>query len=223
MAGIEDKPGATRGNGHVHDMMGERMTRTSPLLEETWRYWSSLREGTNLPRRDALEPRAMAFTLGHSMILDRIRPGTVRVRLGGRVMQTVMGMEVRGLPVRAFFDLAERTLAVHLIEEVFETRAALDLDLISDGEDGPLSGKLLVLPLLDHGGQPTKALTCLSLDGPVFDPPRRFRILDHRLTPIQAPAPALLPRPVETRPAMELAEPPAAYRASPVPWLRVVK
>ncbi|MGB3556658.1 MAG: PAS domain-containing protein, partial [Jannaschia sp.] len=102
----------------VHDLMGERMTRKSPVLEEAWRYWSSLRSGNALPRRDALDPRAMSLTLGHSMILDRVRPGTVRVRLGGRVMNDLMGMEVRGLPVRAFFEVAQRDGAVDLVEQV---------------------------------------------------------------------------------------------------------
>ncbi|MEM7642681.1 MAG: PAS domain-containing protein [Pseudomonadota bacterium] len=221
MAGIGGSRGET-GDGEIHDLMGERMTRKSPLLEETWRYWSSLRDGQAIPRRDALEPRSMSFTLGHSMILDRVRPGTIRVRLGGRIMQDIMGMEVRGLPIRAFFDLEARTRATHLVEQVFETPATLEMDLISDGQGGGLRGQLLVLPLLDHVGQPTKALTCLGLDGPVLEPPRRFRIVSHRLSAIRAGAAAPRRRADDALP-MEFAEPTPAFAPSPVPWLRVVK
>lgn len=226
MAGFDDGSGGHDQSGGIQDLMGARLTRKSPLLEETWRYWSSLRRGHALPRRDALEPRAMSFILGHSMILDRIRPGTVRVRLGGRAVQDLMGMEVRGLPVRAFFDLDARTEATAIVEAVFETPSVLEMDLVSDGPEGRLAGRMLVLPLLDHAGRPTKALTCLSLDGPVQGPPRRFRLMGHRLSPIHAAAaPAPLPVPRQDAPALplELAEAPAAFRSSPVPWLRVVK
>ncbi|MEM8848796.1 MAG: PAS domain-containing protein [Pseudomonadota bacterium] len=221
MAGMEGSRGKT-GQGEVHDLMGERMTRKSPLLEETWRYWSSLRDGQAIPRRDALEPRSMSFTLGHSMILDRVRSGTIRVRLGGGIMHDIMGMDVRGLPVRAFFDLDVRTRATHLVEQVFETPATLEMDLLSDGPEGQLRGQFLVLPLLDHTGRVTKALTCLGLDGPVTAPPRRFQIVDHRLSVVQGTAPVPQRRADEVRP-MELAEPQAAFEPSPVPWLRVVK
>ncbi|TFL18238.1 PAS domain-containing protein [Jannaschia formosa] len=209
----------------LHDLTGRRMERHSPLLEEAWRYWSSLRAGRNLPRRDELDPRAMSLTLGHSMILDRIRPGTVRVRLGGRVMNGLMGMEVRGLPIRAFFEIAERKRAASLVERVFELPATLEMDLVSLTRRGPTHARLLVLPLQDLNGEVSKALTCLALDRVDPEPPHRFTILRNRLSPLRR-HPALQERDRPERRAglpMELAEPRTGYAPRPKPYLRVVK
>ncbi|CTQ50470.1 PAS domain-containing protein [Jannaschia donghaensis] len=206
--------------------------RKSPLLEQAWRYWTAQRNGAELPRRAALDPKAMGTILGHSMVLDRTRPGTVRVRLGGHVLHQLMGMEVRGLPIRAFFDIADRTRAMDLIEQAFTTPATLEFDLISDGADGIVTARMLVLPLLDTAGEVTKALAVLVTDRIVTDPPRRFQLTNATVMPVDgARAPDSLPRrrltdhhlPVEIQAGM--AEDPVPFDAapSPVPWLRVVK
>ena len=43
------------------------MTRTSPVLEEAWRYWSSKRVMGQPPRRADMDARAMTLILGHSI------------------------------------------------------------------------------------------------------------------------------------------------------------
>ncbi|PWJ20843.1 PAS domain-containing protein [Jannaschia seohaensis] len=211
----------------ILDLTGRRMEKHSPLLEEAWRYWNSLRSGGGVPRREALDPRKMSLTLGHSMILDRTRPGTVRVRLGGRVMNGLMGMEVRGLPIRAFFDLTQRGHAAALVEKVFELPATLELDLISHTMDGATHARMLVLPLRDRAGVVTKALTCIALDRLDFEPPHRFSILREQLGPLK-PHPALHGN--RARPArraqdlpMEMAEAQDGFAPRPKPYLRVVK
>ncbi|WP_175484759.1 PAS domain-containing protein [Jannaschia pohangensis] len=214
------------------DLTGLRMMRKSPLLEEAWRYWTSLREGSDLPRRAALDPHAMRLILGHAMILDQVRHGTVRVRLGGHVMHDLMGMDVRGLPIRAFFDVADRTRVVDQIEQVFDTPASLELDLISDGKEGIVTGRMLVLPLLDAAGQPTKALTVMVTDRMVRDTPRRFSLTNATLVPLAGARNGAGPQrrltdhhlPVEIS-ALGLAEGQTPFQARPssVPWLRVVK
>lgn len=217
-----------------------RVTRRSPLLDEAWRYWTSLREGAALPRRSALDPKAMRLVIGHAMILDQVRHGTVRVRLGGQSLERIMGMDVRGLPIRAFFDLADRTRALDLIEQVFDTPASLELDLIAHAAPGGLvTARMLVLPLLDAAGHATKALAVMVTDRIVDGPPRRFSVTNATLVPIlgahqatpprrreedlavEPDLPTELPRPQ----ALGLAEPaaPFAGRESHVPWLRVVK
>ncbi|MEM9796447.1 MAG: PAS domain-containing protein [Pseudomonadota bacterium] len=240
MAGVDGQDtmdaGAEHPGSNLHDITGLRMMRTSPLLEEAWRYWSSLRSGRDLPRRDALDPRAMRFILGHSMILDRVRPGTVRVRLGGRVMHDLMGMEVRGLPIRAFFQLDDRSRVMPLIDEVFDAPAKLELDLFSTGATGDdvLTGRMLVLPLHDSGGRVTKALTCMALNHNPLEAPHRFAITGHRVTPLGranvAPVVAsersdFPQRRVSDPQPMELAEAQTPFESRPsgVPWLRVVK
>ncbi len=225
----------------ARDFKGLRMMRRAPMLDEAWRYWTSLREGEALPRRAALDPKRMELILGHSMILDQVRHGTVRVRLGGQALERIAGIDVRGLPIRAFFDLADRTRALDLFEQVFDTPATLELDLISDGRPGGLvTGRMLVLPMLDAAGRVTKALAVLVTDRTVEGPPRRFSVTNATMVPL-APVPRVTepnrraedaPRPrtdwIRTAPearASELAEPPATFagRPSAVPWLRVVK
>ena len=221
----------------ARNFKGLRVMRRTPLLDEAWRYWSSLRDGADLPRRSALDPKEMRLILGHAMILDQVRHGTVRVRLGGQSLERIMGMDVRSLPIRAFFDLADRTRALDLFEQVFDTPATLELDLISDAAPGGLlTARMLVLPLLDAAGRVTKALAVLVTDHAVENPPRRFSVTNATLVPLTPPAarhgyPARretdAPLPAEVRTARDggFAEDPADYagRPSSVPWLRVVK
>lgn len=234
MAGIDDLSGPISGRLPRNKAIeGLRTMRKSPLLEQAWRYWTSQRMGADLPRRTAMDPKAMGPILGHSMILDRVRPGTVRVRLGGHVLHDLMGMEVRGLPVRAFFDIADRTRVMDQIEQVFETPATLEFDLISEGPDGIITGRMLVLPLIDGAGQVTKALAVLVTDRMTSDPPRRFQLTNATLMPVAGasrPATSAPQRrmtdhhlPVEIQAGM--AEEAADFQAKPssVPWLRVVK
>lgn len=233
MAGLDDiDSGLFANSADVHDLMGQRMMRKSPLLEEAWRYWSSLRSGRNLPLRDSLDPRAMSLTLGHSMILDRVRPGVVRVRLGGRVMNSLMGMEVRGLPVRAFFDVAQRARAIDLVEQVFAAPATLELDLVSQTDSGLTHARMLILPLQDRAGAVTKALSVIALDKFDPEPPHRFAILRERVNPLRRPTDSAFARLGASKLTesaadlpMELAEGAEGYRPGPAPrpYLRVVK
>lgn len=218
-----------------------RVTRRSPLLDEAWRYWTSLREGAALPRRSALDPKEMRLVIGHAMILDQVRHGTVRVRLGGQALERIMGMDVRGLPIRAFFDLTDRTRALDLFEQVFDTPASLELDLIAHAAPGGLvTARMLVLPLLDAAGRPTKALAVMVTDRIIDTPPRRFSVTNATLAPLtvpgaRVPAPRRriedraenidLPVEVMTPKVSGLAESQAPFvgRGSSVPWLRVVK
>lgn len=218
-------------SAEIHDLMAARMVRTSPVLEETWRYWNAKRVGGDLPRRDALEPRAMDLIIGHSMILDRVRPGTVRIRVAGRIPNALMGMETRGLPIRAFFDLMQRGEAAELVEAAFTTPATVDLDLRSEGEDGVVSARMLVLPLLDREGDVSKALAAIVPDRLVTDGPRRFRIARQTSGPLTRPSAQPAP-PAKDDPRAEMAlrlermvEVPDDVRTPmpDVPYLRLVK
>lgn len=211
----------------VHDLTRARLTTKSPVLEEAWRYWSSLRPDGGVPARSDLDPRAMSLILGHAMILDRVRPGTVRVRVGGRVPNALMGMETRGLPVRAFFDLLQRGRAVALAERVFTEVATLELDLMSDGPGTPLAARMIVLPLRDRAGAVTKALAVLVPERVEDEGPRRFAILREHLGAIRLADRRRAHAPGPAAPAFEAAEAQAPFEAeaplSAAPWLRVVK
>lgn len=232
--------GLHSGTARSRDFSGLRVMRQSPLLDEALRYWTSLRQGAELPRRSALDPKEMRLIIGHSMILDQVRHGTVRVRLGGQSLERLIGMDVRGLPIRAFFDLADRARALDLFARVFEEPATLELDLISDAAPGGLvTGRMLVLPLLDAAGRPTKALAVLVTDRATVEPSRRFALTNSTLVPLAQRAADFAPRrrvedfvpdvelPDELAPlgATGMAEARASFdgRTTQVPWLRVVK
>jgi hypothetical protein len=170
------------------DLTGRRMERHSPLLEEAWRYWSSLRSGGALPERRTLEPRAMGLILGHSMILERGRPGLIRVRVGGSVLSRLMGMEVRGLPLRAFFAVAQRAEVTETVDRVFSDPATLEMRLAAVDATGPISARMLVLPLRDGAGGVDKALACLAVDRVDPAPPHRFTLERSFLSPLAPPA-----------------------------------
>lgn len=236
MPGLSGVPGLAGPETVARNFKGLRMLRNSPLLDETLRYWTSLREGDAIPRRSAMDPQKMQLILGHAMILDQLRHGTVRIRLGGHAMERLMGMSARGLPIRALFDTADRTRAVDLFGQVFDTPATLELDLISEGMSGLVTGRMLVLPMLDAAGRVTKALTVMVTDR-VVKGPRRFSVTNATLLPLPAaPGPtdaprrrrqdAQLPQPEELDASLhEMAEPSAEFegRPSSVPWLRVIK
>lgn len=224
-----------------------RLAKSSKTFADVLAYWDSLRVGTELPARSDLDPRLIQSALPHSFILDRARPGTIRIRVAGGHMNTLMGMEVRGMPIRAFFDLLERRRLMDLAETVFTAPALLELDLVSNNRAAsPLSGKMLILPMRDHEGHVTKALGCLVTNGDVGVTPRRFHIQRDVLTPITMRTAAVAPpsaiagfnepvSPFEARPAQDTPQRTApgvpvipkeleqASEPGPVPWLRIVR
>lgn len=230
--------------------LAHRLTKSHRVFGEILQYWDSLRDGATLPARADLDPRVIQSALSNSFILDRTRPGTIRMRVAGGHMNALMGMEVRGMPIRAFFDLLERRRLMELVETVFTGPALLELDLISENQSGvPLTGKMLILPMRDHAGQVTKALGCLVTTGTIGATPRRFRIRREVLTPIE-PTKAtqkLMPAlsgfaesraPFDPAPAKDdvptfvRAQPPAkaipkhledASEPTAVPWLRIIR
>jgi hypothetical protein len=230
--------------------LAHRLTKSHRVFGEVLQYWDGLRDGATLPARADLDPRVIQSALSNSFILDRTRPGTIRMRVAGGHMNALMGMEVRGMPIRAFFDLLERRRLMELVETVFTGPALLELDLISENQSGaPLTGKMLILPMRDHAGQVTKALGCLVTTGAIGATPRRFRIRREVLTAIEpakaaqkftpalsgfaerrapfepAPVADATPTFVHSRPSVK-AIPKDLEDASepgPVPWLRIIR
>ena len=226
----------------------QRLSKTSKTFGDVLGYWHSLRVGTAMPARSDMDPRVIQAALANAFILDRIRPETIRIRVAGGHMNELMGMEVRGMPIRAFFDLLERRRLMSLVEAVFSKPALLELDLVSNNRSGPtIDGKMLILPMRGAAGDVNKALGCFVTQGDIGQTPLRFRIQRDVLTPIAAtntpkPAPAMagFSEPAtafEARPAGEGPKPnsytrpsnqvpkdlEAASKPGPVPWLRIVR
>jgi hypothetical protein len=158
----------------------------NPVVSDLIRYWEGLRQGADVPRRADVDPREIREALTYSFILDHIRPGTVRFRLAGQHLTELMGMDVRGMPLRSFFELSDRKRLMEHVEIVFEGPCSLDIELVSDAQGrAPLDGRMILMPLKDSEGRVSRALGIMVTDGVIGLPPRRFRIRRPSLHPIQ--------------------------------------
>ena len=160
----------------------------SYMTDRVLHHWLALCGPGPVPARAALDPRAFGPALPHAFLLERTGAGRVRFRLAGQHLSALMGMDVRGMPLRAFFELPDRQRLMQAVTRVFEEPARLRLDLVSDAQGrAVLTGQMLVLPLLDRAGAITRALGVLASEGPIGLPPRRFRIRHLHLAPLGAP------------------------------------
>ena len=158
----------------------------NPVVSDLIRYWEGLRQGADVPRRADVDPRQIKEALSYSFILDHVRPGTVRFRLAGQHLTELMGMDVRGMPLRSFFELTDRKRLMEHVEMVFEGPCSLDIDLVSDAQGrAPLDGRMTLMPLKGSDGRVSRALGIMVTDGVIGLPPRRFRIRRPALHPIQ--------------------------------------
>ncbi|WP_168193128.1 PAS domain-containing protein [Rhodophyticola sp. CCM32] len=156
-----------------------------PVIKDLIAYWEDLRAGRVVPDRADIDPRAMVTLLNYTFILDRVRPGVVRFRLSGTHLNTLMGMEVRGMPIRAFFELRARSSLMEYVEAVFTGPNVLDLNLTSDAQGRrDLNGRMTVLPLRSEDGQINRAIGAFVTEGHIDLPPRRFRIRQADMIPL---------------------------------------
>lgn len=146
-------------------------------------YWNSMRHGSDVPRRSDIDPRGIENLLEYAFIAEKIAPGQARMRIAGTKLADLMGMEVRGMPLSAFFDPAARDRLADLLVEVFEAPATLEIDLLSAGDIGKpeLQGKLILLPLRSDLGDVSRALGALVVRGAYGRSPRRFAITGTRI------------------------------------------
>ena len=149
-------------------------------LREVEAYWELLRDGRLMPERAELDPRGFSSALPYSFLLERIAPGLARIRVSGRHLSELMGIDVQGLPFTAHFLPEARPAVIETLSAVFEEPAVARLRLSSPGGIArrPLSADLLLMPLRDDMGDVTRAVGCLVSEGAVGRTPRRF-LVDH--------------------------------------------
>jgi len=197
------------------------------MIAEVRAYWEALRDSSALPRRDRIDPRGIAGALEHAFMVERIGPGLARFRIAGMALNDLMGMEVRGMPLSALFDVSARGRLQPELEAGFMTPAILDLRLEAERGIGrpDLSARMILLPVEGGRGEQRLALGCLALTGTPGRAPRRFAIarlsvepLDNSATPARIAAPQAQPGLAETARVFLPAPPP---RGKPV--LRLVK
>jgi len=186
-----------------------------PAIGAVETYWEALRDGRLMPTRADVDPRGIAGVLEFAFLLEKIAPGLGRIRLAGLHLNEIMGMEVRGMPVTALFLPDARREITRVLEAVLDEPAEVRLALRSEGgyRLAPLEAQMILLPLRDETGRPTRILGALQSRGEIGRGPRRFSISDIETKPlIGDPITARLPR----QPA-HLLRSPGVVPADPAP------
>ena len=188
--------------------------RSLSPLRQAEAYWTALLTGGEVPMRAQIDPRGLENVLEYTFILERIAPGLARFRLAGSHLTKIAGMEVRGMPLTAFFEPSARGPVTQHLERVFSEPALAELGLVSTGRLGRmrLQARMLLLPLKSDLGDVSRALGVLVSDGTIGTTPRRFSISDTRIKPVRD----VQMRPEQTRPeAVGLAEDQAGFKPAP--------
>lgn len=174
----------------------DRLVR-DPSIRSALTYWEELRAGQLVPPRLALDPARMRHLLQQSAILEQVQPGTVRIRLGGARISALMGMEVRGLPVRALFDLSDRGRIAAEVTRAFETPSVLLMNLAAPAPRHQMGTahrtQMAVLPMSDQNFCVNRALLVLGdreagADRPI-ETPLRWSVERLDMVPLRAGAP----------------------------------
>ncbi len=176
-------------------------------------YWEALRQGRQVPMRAEIDPRGIECALEYAFILERIAPQVARFRLAGMHLNDLMGMEVRGMPLSAFFAPAARPAVAETVERVFAGPEIAEMTLGAESGFGKpvLKATMLILPLRSDLGDISRALGCLVTQGPLGRAPRRFDHAAMRLTALDAGRPTGAGGPVLPAPARGFAEPGAGF------------
>ncbi len=152
-------------------------------LDEIDAYWHALKGTRAMPSRAAVNPGEIDGALQRAFILQRIAPGRTRLRLAGSDLRDLMGMELRGMPLTAFFVPQARDRVEILCADVCTLPGLADLRL--QAEVGPgtpaFDARMKLWPLADDQGRPTRILGVFSFQAGIGTAPRRFRITASRL------------------------------------------
>ena len=213
--------------------------RPDPALAQIRAYWEALRAGRSVPLRAEIDPRGLENALDRAFMLERVAERVARVRLAGSHANALMGMEVRGMPLSAMINPDGRDTLADALKAVFDGPSIAEVMLDARRSLGrpPLSGRMLILPLMSDSGRIDRALGYLGADGAIGRTPRRFDITMTRLTDLAEHAPKAGATPAEiTRPDHSgttptgFAEPRTGYAPPPArtgppgrPHLRLVK
>jgi len=158
---------------------GRARSETVPrVLRQVEAYWDGLRAGRLVPDRCDINPRGLEGALANAFLLERIAPGLARIRIAGRFLSELMGIEVHGLPFSTLFEPEARDPLADAMTAVYEEPAMVELTLRSPGGFGrrPLTGKAVLLPLRNDLGDISRVLGAVVTDGTLGRRPRRFEI-----------------------------------------------
>ena len=188
--------------------------RSLSPIRQAEAYWTALLTGEGVPMRSQIDPRGLENILEYTFILERIAPGLARFRLAGSHLNNLAGMEVRGMPLTAFFEPSAREDVKYILDQVLTGPAVAELGLLSKGKLGrtSLQARMILLPLKSDLGDVSRILGVMVSDGTIGSTPRRFIVSDRRVNTIsdlQQP-----PRPVQQQ-AEGFAEDQTTFKGAP--------
>lgn len=161
------------------------------------RHWAKLKGDRIAPLRREIDPRPIASALSQTFIAALVAPRVARMRIAGTGLHDLMGMDVRGMPLTAFFNGPAREEVMRACGHVSQGGHVL-LPLRTEKAVGQpaMDGLLALLPLSSDGKRIDLVLGILESSGQIGTAPRRFQLR----TPKPAPNAAA---PSRTRPLMD--------------------
>ncbi len=208
-----------RSGNAVVELLSSRDTPAGrSILRELEDHWREIRDASGwLPRRADLDAGRIAAALPHAFVGERVAPGVARLRIAGRSLVGLLGAEARGLPLSLLFAPSARPALQAWVERCFAAPAVVDLAVMA-GQGAfraPVSGRLLLLPMLDADGQVTRVLGGLLLDSTLRRGPAKLELRGEevRCWTVPAACPVLSAAALASLPGL---------REAARPWLRLV-
>ncbi|MBY6138305.1 PAS domain-containing protein [Leisingera daeponensis] len=188
--GSRSGDGLSGGQENVVSMARFRKGGALSPLRQAEAYWTGLRRGDDVPSRSQIDPRGLENILSNTFILERIAPGIARFRLAGSLVNEMAGMEVRGMPVTAFFTADARKQLSSAMEHMFDTPAVVELELQIEAprQSSPREARMLLLPLRSDLGDISRVLGVLVADEGKTATSQRFSITSIAMRSIGKPS-----------------------------------
>lgn len=142
-------------------------TRQISVLWQLEEYWRSITLPGQIPFRHDVQPKAIGPCLSHVYLASIVAPGLARLRFAGQELANIFGMDPRGMPMSALYDLRGRQRLGQEITRLCETPTIVELPLqTSQGFlRRPVHGRMSMLPLKDETGAVTRFMGAIVFDG----------------------------------------------------------
>lgn len=177
--GGRNRHGQNPGEDKVIAMDRFRSGKSLSPIRQAEAYWAGLRNGADVPFRSQIDPRGLENILSQTFIVERIAPGIARFRLAGQALNEMAGMEVRGMPLSAFFTPGARSELSAALEHMFDAPAIVELTLSTEASRlrGPQEARMILLPLRSDLGEVSRALGVFVSDGNPSRTSQRFNLV----------------------------------------------
>ena len=168
MRDFEDHQASGGPAGNVVQITPETVpTRQISVLSQLEAYWRTIALPGQIPYRHDVEPKAIGPCLSHVYLATVVAPGLARIRFAGQELSNIFGMDPRGMPMSALYDLTGRRRLSQEIERICETPTIVELPIQTNQGfmRRPMLGRMSMLPLKDEMGQVSRFMGAIVFDG----------------------------------------------------------